>query len=282
MQSIIETIKMRHSCRTYNACPVEPDIRNRLRNVLASQKNGPFGNLLRFQLLDLSELERRELRSLGTYGVIKGATLFMVGTVSKGARAMEDYGYGMEHNILAATALGLGTCWLGGTFNKGGFTRRLNVTADELLPAISPVGYARERRSLTDSLFRFMAASHTRKPWQELFFAERFDSVLDPDQAGDYVIPLECVRIGPSASNKQPWRILREQEPLRFHFFLERTKGYETLSQDIHLQNVDMGIAACHFELSAREQGLSGMWQDTPPATTPASWEYITSWAATG
>ena len=83
---------------------------------------------------------------------------------------MEDYGYGMEKNILFVTALGLGTCWLGGTLKRAGFARKIGLSADEFMPAITPVGYPADKRSLTDRAFRFMAKSDKRKPWEELFF----------------------------------------------------------------------------------------------------------------
>ena len=46
------------------------------------------------------------------------------------------------------------------------------------------------------------------------------------------------------------------------------------------LQRVDMGIALCHFELTAREMGLAGHWAvDDPlnPISGPKT-EYIASW----
>ena len=68
------------------------------------------------------------------------------------------------------------------------------------------------------------------------------------------------VRQGPSASNKQPWRILKSAD--RFHLYLQRTRGYRNvftrMAQVDDMQRIDMGIAMCHFELTARELGLSG------------------------
>ena len=85
--------------------------------------------------------EQDEIKTLGTYGFIKGASVFIVGAVAKGEWAMEDYGYCMEKNILAATHLGLGTCWLGGTFNRSASASRISKRDDEVIPAITPVGY---------------------------------------------------------------------------------------------------------------------------------------------
>ena len=91
------------------------------------------------------------------------------------------------------------------------------------------------------------------------------------------------VRLGPSASNKQPWRVVKHDRYWRF--YLRRTPGYrEDLIKRIldlcDLQRLDMGIAMCHFELAAREMGLKGKWiveavtDQYPDALT----EYIVSW----
>ncbi len=92
-------------------------------------------------------------------------------------------------------------------------------------------------------------------------------------------MPLECVRIGPSASNKQPWRIVRNGDA--FHFYLSRTPRYEMI-KNIKLQNIDMGIAMCHFELSARELGLDGGWKVRDPGIPAGDREYIATWTAGG
>ncbi len=95
--------------------------------------------------------------------------------------------------------------------------------------------------------------------------------------------PLEMVRLGPSASNKQPWRIVKHDRFWRF--YLRRTPGYrEDLIKRIldlcDLQRLDMGIAMCHFELTARELGLEGEWVvETDLDTNPDELtEYMVSW----
>ena len=274
--SPMETIRKRVSCRSFDGRSLDNKMKEKLRAFFLENTRGPFGNPLRFELVDLTETERAELKSLGTYGVIKGASLFIAGAVTRGARAMEDFGFCMERNILFATTLGLGTCWLGGTLNRAGFARKIGLTAEELMPAISPVGYPAEKRSLTDRAFRFMAKSDRRKPWHELFFDGRPDTPLSRELAGPLGEVLEAVRIGPSASNRQPWRIIREGAA--FHFFLARTPGYDKMTGEIRLQEVDMGIALCHFELAAGERGAQGSWSESKPSFDAGAWEYVLSW----
>ncbi len=278
MEALMETIRRRFSSRTYSDRPVEQHVKAKLLDFINGNIGTLFGNTVRFHLIDLTEAEKNELKSLGTYGVIKKARLFIAGTVTRGHHAMEDYGYCMEKNILLATALGLGTCWLGGTFNKTGFAERIGVSPDEVLPAVTPVGYPAAKKSLTDQIFRFAARSHKRKPWSELFFHGNLQTPLDPAGAESFADVLECVRLAPSASNKQPWRIVKESGSTTFHFYLERTKGYDTDSHDVRLQNIDMGIALCHFELVARELRLEGIWKEEKADRNIGPWEYIITW----
>jgi nitroreductase len=276
--TIIETIRIRKSCRTYSDRAIEPAKLAELGEFLEAESKAPFGSRIRFQLLDFRELETGELKKLTTYGIIKGAGHFMVGAVEKGPRAMEDCGYAMERNILKATAMGLGTCILGGTFSRSGFAGKIGIAENEVLPVISPVGCPGEKRSAVDRLFRFVASSDKREPWDELFFLGTTGMALSRENAGPFAMPLECVRLAPSASNKQPWRVVKSRDRDAFHFYLKRTPGYEKWTRGISLQSVDMGIAMGHFEWSAGELGLAGGWTtDTPEIETP-DLEYIASW----
>ena len=278
MSSIIESIKMRTSSRNYDERTIEPEKRRQIEDYLSLNEKGPFGSKVRFQLLDYAEGGQDQTEKLRTYGVIRGARLFIVGAVINTDKAMEDYGYCMEKNILMATSLGLGTCWLGGTFKRSSFAKKIGLSANEVMPAVSPVGYATEKKTLIGSLFKFLARSKTRKPWEELFYSNDFNTPLIKSDAGRYVTCLEAVRLAPSASNRQPWRILKKEGSNIFHFYLRRTKIYAKAIKRIDMQKVDMGIAICHFELTARELGLTGSWQQQGNQTNLEDKEYIISW----
>jgi hypothetical protein len=92
------------------------------------------------------------------------------------------------------------------------------------------------------------------------------------------------VRIAPSASNKQPWRVVKDGQ--RWHFYMQRTPGYREDPLKIFLglcdlQRLDLGIALCHFEFAAKEAGLTGHWVEDRPDIAPlAQTEYIASWTS--
>ena len=274
-------IKKRVSCRTYQNTQIKESDQQKLKDFLHTNVRGPFGSRVRFELIDLAGKERGEVETLATYGFIKGASMFIVGAVTKRDWSMEDYGYCMEKNILAATHLGLGTCWLGGTFNRGASASKIGLRDDEVIPAITPVGYPKDRKSIMDSAIRFFAKSNSRKAWEEIFFRGDTRNPLAQSVAGAYGLPLECVRNGPSASNRQPWRLIREKDRDVFHFCISRTPGYAERYPDVILQDVDMGIAMCHFEVALQEMNQKGKWQNvqfTPPLR---GLEYVVSWNGT-
>ena len=92
--------------------------------------------------------DREALKRLGTYGFIKGATGFLVGAVrAHRQRRSKTTATSSSRRSLQATGLGLGTCWLGGTFTKGRFAARLGGLArDETMPAVISLGYPGRRR----------------------------------------------------------------------------------------------------------------------------------------
>lgn len=279
---ITEIIRQRFSCRKYLEKPIAEDKRQQLSTFIFSAGRGPFGTPVRFELVAATEKDRKSLKGLGTYGVIRGAAGFIVGAVRHSEKNLEDYGYVMEKIILCATDIGLGTCWLGGTFTKSGFAKKISATDGERVPAVTSIGYIASKDGFEGRMRQFVGADN-RLPWENLFFREKFGIPLSPDEAGAYRVPLEMVRIGPSASNKQPWRIVREGNA--WHFYIQRTKGYGNsftfrLLGLADLQRVDMGIAMSHFELIAGELGLKGTWAVREPdiAKPDSLTEYTVSW----
>ena len=272
-QSVIELIQKRTSVRTYDPKPVEPEKLDRLKGYFETAGENPFGAKVRFDIVEGGS------GKLGTYGFIKGVKKFFAGCVKKGDRDIEGFGYVFEKAVLFATAQGLGTCWLGGTFKRASFMALVKPD-NEYMPAISPVGYAAEKKTLTEKMVAAGAGARKRKRFGELFFDGNAKTPLFLDE-GPLKTCLEMVRIGPSASNKQPWRAIRIGEAL--HFYLAADKHYagNTL-YGFGMQRIDMGIAACHFELTAKELGLPGSIVFSEPAlpedARPENWTYSFSW----
>lgn len=272
-----EIVEKRTSVRTYTMDFLTHTVRDEITEYIKTL-SGPFAEKVTFKLLETQNVEGNV--KLGTYGVIKGASTYIGATVEKGKFDLEELGYEFEKLILFVTSLGLGTCWLGGTFKRGEFAKAMEVKDTELFPAISPLGYSKGSRSIIDSIFRLTAKSNQRKPWEELFFDGNFSTPLAKESCGKYSDSLEMVRLAPSASNKQPWRIVRDTDA--YHFYKLKTQGYaESLGFDI--QRIDIGIALCHFHLSNIENNLNGEFVTLSPniVDKPSNADYIISWKIT-
>ena len=139
--SVQELVRQRFSCREYDKSPLTEEVCQSLENYLAAAPAGPFNHASRFILAAATPVDRASLRGLGTYGFIHNPPAFIIGACSDGPLSLEDYGYRLECIILYATGLNLGTCWLGGTFSRSGFSRRIEAAENEILPAVVSVGY---------------------------------------------------------------------------------------------------------------------------------------------
>lgn len=272
---VIELIKTRTSSRSYDERDIDA---SDLQKLTAYIDDINVNNTItaRFVLAHSSGTSGGTAKKLGTYGFISGARSFIVGILDKGEKDVVTFGYLFEKIVLYATDIGIQTCWLGGTFHKSDFEKSVNMTDSEFIPIVSPIGYKKEKPRVFESAMRTVIGADRRKPWSDLFFYGDNSVPLDEKRAGSYAVPLEMVRLGPSASNKQPWRIILEGDV--FHFFLSRTKGYGLPNFDV--QKNDLGIAKCHFELSAAELGLHGSWKEFKNIRMPSDWEYIISWSA--
>lgn len=246
----MEHIKTRKSIRNYTGERLTEKDSTIISDFIDKPSNliGPFGNSIKIMLKTLTESKSRE--KIGTYGFVKNAPAFLISACKNNKEHLLDLGFVFENLILYLEKHGLSTCWLGGTFHRQKLQMSQNISEEEFIPIISPVGYATEQLGYFQKLIRNLAKSDQRKDFDELFF---YNDFLIPISDASQRALLEYVRLAPSASNKQPWRIMicdNEQA----HFFMERTPKYgSSLGYDI--QMVDMGIALSHYLLvSGKEE----------------------------
>jgi nitroreductase len=288
MNLSIEAIRSRHSVRTYDGASLSPEEERSLRASFAEAVPGPFGSSPRFILASRDEVEEsgegkgvaKSRVKIGTYGMIVGPRAFISGVVAKRPFACVDFGYCLEGIVLRATELGLGTCWIGGVFGRGAVSKALDAGPDEFVPATTPVGRAAARPSIQDRIVRGSARADRRKAPAELFFQAGKDGELEPlAETGAWVEVLEAVRIGPSASNKQPWRLVLDRRGggEALHLVMHEDVRYNNMLGDVKLQELDMGIAMRHVEISAAELGIGGAWKrlDAEPLALETPERYI-------
>ena len=268
MKNITELIASRRSVRTFDGRSLDVATREELLCFMKDVPN-PYNIPVAFKLLVAKE-----------HGlvcpVVTGTDLYVGGKIENVPGASVAFGYSLETLILYAQSLGLGTVWLGGTMNRGAFEQAMELGENEMMPCASPLGYTAKKMSMRESMMRKAIHADERLPFEELFFDGSLDTPLTRDKAGVLAEPLEMARLAPSAVNKQPWRVIVADNTA--HFYLKRSKGFGHEGK-LDMQSVDMGIALCHFALTAKEAGLNIEFvQEDPKRTADAELVYIASY----
>ena len=262
---MIDAIKVRRSVRTYDGQTVDEDV---LLQLLADTAlcGNPFGIPVEFRFLNAND-----------HGlvcpVVTGTDLYVGGKIKKVPHACAAFGYSFEQLVLKAQAMGLGTVWLGGTMNRAAFEKAMELGKDEMMPCATPLGYTAQKMSVRETVMRKAIRADERLPFEALFFDGDAATPLSQEKAGDLAVPLEMVRLAPSAVNKQPWRVIVCDGAA--HFYCKRSKGEG--SGELDMQMVDMGIALCHFALAAQESGLDAEFVQADPHLA-TDMEYVASY----
>lgn len=160
---LMELARSRYSVRAYSAAPVEDET---LKAVLEAGRLAPTAcNLQAFRILVVPTQAHRDALTRMYRGAFFTQAPWVLGVYADTAAAWVradgksyadiDAAIVMDHMILAATSLGLGTCWIG-AFNAQA-ARELGGFGDAFEPvAFTPLGYpastppAKMRKPLDD------------------------------------------------------------------------------------------------------------------------------------
>ena len=246
MENILALVRERRSVRTFDGKDIGGELKEKLVSFMEKIEN-PYGIPVEFRLLDPEEYKL-------TSAVITGAPLYIGAKTARTDHMEEAFGFSFETLVLYAQSLGLGTTWLGGTMDRKAFGKAMELSDGEIMPCVSPVGFPAAKMSLRETLMRKGIKADKRLSFGEVFFDGSFDTPLTEDRAGALAEPLEAVRLAPSAVNKQPWRTVVSRNSV--HFYEKRSRGYVSDATGDQ-QKIDVGIAMCHFALTAEELGLS-------------------------
>jgi hypothetical protein len=273
----MNAIKIRKSVRNFKTEPLcEEDI-SEINLYLANPQNlvGPFGNEIKLKLLLDSELNKKE--KIGTYGVIRNAQGYILGSCADTQQAIFDYGYVLEGLILMLAGMDIGTCWLAGTFDRAEIQKHYQTEQNEIIPAITPLGYPKQSIHFRERVMRTVIKADQRKPADELFFYGDFKIPFN-DRSKRYIKPLKYVRMAPSAKNNQPWRIIISSDLKNAHFYIKKLPGSEK-GLACAPEYIDIGIAYRHFAIGMEKKGKLGEFLvDDPQIEIPQNMEYIASW----
>lgn len=241
MKTTMEIISARRSVRTFSGEPLKEEDAQRIL-TFAEKVENPYHLPITWTLLDT---EKNGLSS----PVIVGGNTYITGKMLRTPHAEEAFGYSFERIVLYAQSLGVGTTWIAGTIDRASFEKAVDLAPEEVMPCVSPLGYPAKKMSLREGMMRKGVKADSRLPFNELFFNGSFKHSVSFEEAGKWREALEAVRLAPSAVNKQPWRAVICGDEV--HFYEKRSKTQTNGEWDV--QKIDMGIALCHFALTANE-----------------------------
>ncbi len=170
---ILEAIRTRRSIRKYKSTPIPEEI---LKEVLSAARMAPSGSNSqpwKFIVVADEDAKRKLVQACNGQKFIAEAPLIVVGC------GFPDDAYGtiggymngyvmdvtiaMDHLILAAASVGLGTCWIG-AFKEEKVREVLGVPPDVKIVALTPLGYPDEA-----------PAKRSRKDLAELVCYDKFE-----------------------------------------------------------------------------------------------------------
>lgn len=230
--TLLDAVNIRTSQRRYLPDPISPDQRQQLQKTIGQCRRRSGLNI---QLI--CDHPDPFASFIATYGMLHGVRNYLILAGKKSDPHLEEKcGYFGEEIVLTATAMGLGTCWVGGTFKKS--VCAFQAAEGEKLVCVITIGHAPEMRRGTDALVR--RAIHRRsKTAREL-------SSGSENSANWFASGIASVQRAPSAMNRQG---------VHFTYRADSTvTARRTSSGPFSL--VDLGIAKYHFELGAH----GGLW----------------------
>jgi nitroreductase len=244
-------IRLRTSVRSYSSRPVQQDL---LERLLALGKDATHLTPVCPRIILVTGVdETRHILThiVGSYGLVRNVPHLLVALLpEESPRAQVDAGYVLEQVVLEATLLGLGTCWITGTYDAGRAGESVRLAPGEVAGAVCAVGHAGSGGfdRLHDTAVRRLARGDRRKALTESVFAQRWGGPWSPEGADPRLVEvLECARLAPSAANRQPWRL--GVAPGRMSLALARASYF------------DAGIVMAHVALVSEQLGRPGHWE---------------------
>lgn len=156
----LEAIRKRRSVRRYKPTPIPVEIIEKLADAGRWAPSGM--NVQPWEFVAVTDPDtRKRIADITDYGKFIAEAPLCIAVFCKDTKYyLEDGSAAVENILIAATALGLGTCWVAGDKKRYAdeIRRLLAVPTGHKLVALVPVGYPdegerrRERRDLKEIL----------------------------------------------------------------------------------------------------------------------------------
>lgn len=164
---ILRAIEIRQSVRGYAPNPLSRDLYGQVEELISRIKPGPFGTTPQLFIMEANDPVALSGNIFASYGLIRGALYYIGAATEETDRHLIDLGYVLEGVVIGMTQLGLGTCWLGGTFKRDRIEQFISakyaLPQSASIPILMPFGYPEPKVSLLDRTIKALAQS--KKGW---------------------------------------------------------------------------------------------------------------------
>ena len=170
---VYEAIKIRKSIRAYEEKEIPDDV---LKLVLEAGRSAPSaGNAQPWQFIVVRSKEKRSVLSRRVFTrFLAESPVVLVGCGEREKRFhVVNVSIAIQQMVLAATAEGLGTCWIG-DFDDKVVRDLLKIPEKYGVVCLLAMGYPREKLDLASRLI----GAHNRKTLEKIVSYEEFGKVV--------------------------------------------------------------------------------------------------------
>lgn len=144
---VFEAIKNRRSIRIYQSDSIPAEKTNKLLEVARLAPSAANRQNWKFIVVNDGEIKKKLVKACNNQEFVSTAALVIAGVVDPSQKWHQvDLSIALEHIVLEAVELGLGTCWIG-AFNEDEVKRLLKIPQEKKVVALLTVGYPSESPS---------------------------------------------------------------------------------------------------------------------------------------
>ena len=231
-------IEQRTSRRTFKNERIEPHKATQIKNLI-DNINKESG--LNIQFVENGGLFLNGFKA--SYGLISGkpSLIALAGNINDQERKQKSGYYG-EFILLECVSLGLGTCWIGGSYDREKCIQSINMGENDELICVIAVGNVAQHKTIKELLVSQIGKA--KQSFDEL--------LLDKDSTPPLWIAngIEAARFAPSAANGKPIGYRYKNNQLSVF----------TAKKNHDAEEIDLGISMAHFQLGALQGSKEGTW----------------------
>lgn len=229
----IEILRHRHSVRSYSKEVLEKHMVDELKATVTSINTYEAG--LKFKLFFNNNDPFNGF--FKSYGTFENPSNYLVAVVDEGVdHILEKAGYYAEKFVIKCIELGIGTCFVGGTYDPASIN--VILKAGEKILFVVLFGFSTDRLRLKEKMMAHFI--HRKKYNLSHYFEPEKDFEEKCKSFPNLKTGTEAVECAPSAMNKRPVRV-----------FIRNIKGKDLICAKVNETNkknlIDLGIAKFNY-----------------------------------